>query len=657
MRKFTKKSLRTFYAFGTIILGMVSCVATMTVKSISGQEKSIAVAADSILFDSENRMITVNEESKLNKKWDGQYYLMLSGQGEICLGEQVVAYHTESGKLVTYGGGYRILSDASVSAIGAKEELFVNENGFYKLDDRKYLVLGNSIHDEEGLISTNGYLYVTIDKSGNAILQNTEINTKTLRPIVLHCDDLVFDVANERLTYNQYAINLKNINGSTNEYSEEVYEVLKTVLEEEDSESVDLVEEDEQVLHYVIRGGNGGNGGNGGAGGEGGDGGTGGMGGYGGNGGNGGDGGDGGYGGLGGDGGIGGIGGSGGNGGNGGNGGAGGIGGTGGTGGTGGPGGNGGNGATQTKTPEITFNKYLYIRGVTTYANSISVSYSAVDPQNEYGEIFLLVTKEDSTEVSARVVLSAGEEAVRVYGLEPDTYYTIVMAYRGFDSESKDNYVAVDNVRVKTEAIYTSVSVNSLSIPSRTLSCTVKLDQNFPLVRATLVLESVATDGTSTEEDTLAIHKENGNMDIATSNQGLTHMFKNIPTDKELRLYFKNVTYAELSEDGTETEVPINLYDVYVIKSTVNHLSADSLELATMFSTYDIERLRELLAANNATGETEAPEKIETPVTTPVSGGAIRVETSETEASKEGEAPVTTPVSGGAISVDISETE
>ena len=85
LRKFTKKSLRTFYAFGSIVVTMTGSVVGMTAKSIGGQEKSIMVEADSILFDSENRMITVSEDGKIKKKWDNQYYLSVPGEGEICL--------------------------------------------------------------------------------------------------------------------------------------------------------------------------------------------------------------------------------------------------------------------------------------------------------------------------------------------------------------------------------------------------------------------------------------------------------------------------------------------------------------------------------------------------------------------------------------------
>ena len=601
LRKFTKKSLKTFYAFGSVVVTMTGGVTGMTVKSIQAQEKPIVVESDSILFDSENRMITVTEEGKIKKKWDNNYYLTVPGEGEICLGEQVVSYNVANGGLATYGGGYRISSDASVGNMEVRSELTEEEEGFYKLDDRKYLIQGGSIRDKEGLISTKGYLYVTLDKSGNAILQNTEINIKTLRPIVLYCDNMVFDVANERLTYNGYQVNLKNINGSTNEYSSEIYEVMNTVLEEEkevpEATPTPKPEEEEKAPHYIIRGGDGGNGGNGGAGGTGG---VGGSGGNGGNGGMGGDGGDGGYGGYGGNGGMGGTGGAGGSGGNGGNGGAGGAGGAGGpggaggAGGAGGPGGNGGNGATQTKTPEVIFNKYLYIRGITTNTNSITVNYSAVDPQNEYGEIFLIVTEEYNANATPhRIVISAGNESMSIYGLKHDTYYSVQMAYRSFESESTADYTVVDKVQVRTKAVYAAVKVDSLSIPFKTVTCTVTLDQSLPLTRATLVL-SGSDEQNGIYEEIESFEIKGTDMNLATSNQGVTRVFSGIPTDRALYFSFRDVYYSDTDENGNPCETPVRIDDEFAVKSTLSQYGQDD-SLFNMFTPEEWGRLRELL--------------------------------------------------------------
>ena len=60
-----------------------------------------------------------------------------------------------------------------------------------------------------------------IDKSGNALLMNHEINIKVLNTLKLVTSDFVFDVANERLLVGEdNVIDLKKINGSTNQYVE-----------------------------------------------------------------------------------------------------------------------------------------------------------------------------------------------------------------------------------------------------------------------------------------------------------------------------------------------------------------------------------------------------------------------------------------------------
>ena len=57
-----------------------------------------------------------------------------------------------------------------------------------------------------------------MDKRGNASLLNDTINVKTINPLKLIYNDIEFDVANETLTYDDKKVDLKLINGSSNEY-------------------------------------------------------------------------------------------------------------------------------------------------------------------------------------------------------------------------------------------------------------------------------------------------------------------------------------------------------------------------------------------------------------------------------------------------------
>ena len=59
---------------------------------------------------------------------------------------------------------------------------------------------------------------IYIDKQGNASILNDSINLKTINPIVLNFGEYKFDVANEKLIIGSQEIDLKLINGSTNEY-------------------------------------------------------------------------------------------------------------------------------------------------------------------------------------------------------------------------------------------------------------------------------------------------------------------------------------------------------------------------------------------------------------------------------------------------------
>jgi hypothetical protein len=61
---------------------------------------------------------------------------------------------------------------------------------------------------------------VVIDKAGNALLMNGDINIKTVNPIVLSSNEMKFDVANEKLIISEVTVDLKKISGSTNQYVE-----------------------------------------------------------------------------------------------------------------------------------------------------------------------------------------------------------------------------------------------------------------------------------------------------------------------------------------------------------------------------------------------------------------------------------------------------
>lgn len=564
MRKLDKRSLITFYIFGILSVMIIGLILIMVIKQAKSQPKSYALAANSIVHDDNNRSIILPSDGQIKLKWNGNYYLRLADRSEYCLGKQAVVYDPTRGLLRTFGGGYQVFEDGSVAQLDEIMELYdLNTDSFFKLGDRKYLITGEKIRSSDGSISTNYYLYIIIDKIGNALMQNHKLNTKTIAPVGLLGQTLEFDVAREMLYFGDNNMNLKAISGSTNEYSDFIGKYLASTTE--------IKEETEDVIHLVIRGGSGGDGGDGGtggtggrggaggAGGMGGAGGTGGMGGSGGAGGTGGDGGAGGDGGRGGDGGVGGqggMGGAGGHGGHGGNGGPGGPGGAGGKGGNGGAGGKGGDGAAGDFLDLIRkpLQKYISLRGVALYANRVTVYYTISDPEGLFGESFVSLTPVNSLDPVSeeiRVILDPTDNNMDIYGLTPDTPYLLKIGYRGFGEQ---NDVIVDAVNVRTDSIFTKLSVLAYSPADQRLDINLMLDKYYVLDQGTcLVLFSTDL----TYESAVGI-----DISSATSDNGWNYSFYGIPTDKELRLRFDNASY-----NGQ----PITLPDVFVIKASIQY--------------------------------------------------------------------------------------
>ena len=135
------------------------------------------------------------------------------------MGNYAIAFNKNRKTLDLYGNFYQVLKGGDISKISGYNTVNGNVQGqFYKIDDRKYLIVSRNIKNDTGSLSTENYLIVIIDKLGNALLLNNKINAKTIKEMKIETDDFSFDVANEVLMFNNESINLKKIIGSTNEY-------------------------------------------------------------------------------------------------------------------------------------------------------------------------------------------------------------------------------------------------------------------------------------------------------------------------------------------------------------------------------------------------------------------------------------------------------
>ena len=267
MRKLNRKAIVSFNIYTAAIVLILVLFVVIVLNVSKAEAAEYTLPAGSIVFDKSDYPITTAVDGRITKTVDNCYVLRLATGGrEYSLGATSVAYEQQSGKVRLFGDGYRVFGDGSVNKLGGETRIEdFSSPSFFKLDDRKYVIVGAAIQSEDQLVQASNFLYVVLDKNGNAQLLNDLVNLKTVEPIVLVCGNVYFNVAEERLMLDNREIDLTKILGTSNEYMPAPKE----------GEPGYLGEDGE----IIIRGGSGGDGGAGGSGGTGGTGGSGGKGG------------------------------------------------------------------------------------------------------------------------------------------------------------------------------------------------------------------------------------------------------------------------------------------------------------------------------------------------------------------------------------------
>ena len=219
LRKLTSGNEINFVVF-TIIIIVIMILLGLGVTYVLNIDKQVyQVEANTFLYDSENIPLEIENGGSMSAKWDGNYYIETNEGETYNVGKQPVIYNKSTGKVGMYGKRYQVFSDAHVETLNDLVEITdFSEDRFYKLDDRKYLIVSNSIKNETETISTKRYLLVILDKAGNTLLLNNEINAKTINSMKIETPTFIFDVANEQLIFDENTIDLTKIIGSTNEY-------------------------------------------------------------------------------------------------------------------------------------------------------------------------------------------------------------------------------------------------------------------------------------------------------------------------------------------------------------------------------------------------------------------------------------------------------
>lgn len=218
MRKYDKKNKTNILTVSLICVVILIGFSLFIKRVIDLDKKEYLIDANSVLFNSDKEKLVLEGTGTIKIKWNGAYYLNYDNE-EYKLDRQVVVYNNANKLIKLYGTIYKINGDESIDTL--KDETVINDvinPKFYKLADRKYLIVSETIRNEANTFLAQDYLIIELDKMGNATLTNNKIHMKTLMETNLVTSNYIFDIANEKLIFGNTIIDLKKIIGSTNEY-------------------------------------------------------------------------------------------------------------------------------------------------------------------------------------------------------------------------------------------------------------------------------------------------------------------------------------------------------------------------------------------------------------------------------------------------------
>lgn len=417
-RKLNSSIKKIFIIFGTIVVVASSALGFFAISNATKSKEIYNVSSNCASYDTNGSKVYLSTNATVRRSWNDDWVMKDNNSNVYVLGKNTVIY--DEGILKVFGGGYQIVSNSDVNQLPRYFELTeLNESGFFKLADRRYLIVGDRIGSgENDPVNASKYLYIVMDKSGNALLLNDTVCYKTKNASSINFDNKIFDIANEKLTLNEEnVIDCKTIIGSTNEYN--TYTDPDFARQRTNSEDGNMNPDE---IKLDISGGDGGDGGIGGTGG---------------------------FGGLGGDGGIGGDGGAGGN------------------------GGQGGSGIAPNVTDaRATMNIY----SISPTYNSATISYNVTDSFGLLGDIYIEYWQDDGTEVleseKTRRYVDADGRQVTLYNLKPGQRYGLE-----FRNSVDPNPVVTDFFSTPKG----TANINYEQITTNTLSVRIKYDVGLTL--------------------------------------------------------------------------------------------------------------------------------------------------------------------------------
>lgn len=225
MRKYNNKTKKTMIILLVLFVVIIVIFSYAIKKSIDIDKIAYEIPTSSIMFDKEYNMLITSAESILRIKWGGDYYLKYNDK-DYDIGTHAVIYNSNNGNISLYGKFYEVTKEGEVEVIKGENLIKSSVNSkFYKLADRKYLIIDRIIESIDSSFVTSNYLIINLDKLGNATLLNDKTSYKTITPTILRTAAYTFDIANEKLNFGGEDIDLKKIIGSTNEYDKDKYDL------------------------------------------------------------------------------------------------------------------------------------------------------------------------------------------------------------------------------------------------------------------------------------------------------------------------------------------------------------------------------------------------------------------------------------------------
>lgn len=242
MRNISSGNRKEFTIFAMVIILIIGVFIVGLNVVLAKETKEYTISTSTIVFDEEYNIIELEQSAKIYKKWDGNLYLKTKEQ-EFKLGKNAICYSKNKNRLNIYGDTFEVVKGGEITKYLEQNEIIdLSQDKFFKLEDRKYLVVGNSIKNATGSIDTSNFLIVQLDKTGDTLLSNDELNMKTIKPLKIKTGSYEFDIANEKLIFGEEEIDLKKIIGSTNEYKE-----IKQEINESQDDEIKDEEKDMQI--------------------------------------------------------------------------------------------------------------------------------------------------------------------------------------------------------------------------------------------------------------------------------------------------------------------------------------------------------------------------------------------------------------------------